>query len=45
MDEGVNQDDYTKEVGNANEVDGKLYSLIPSFKLTTIMGRISQVGT
>ena len=44
MDEGVNQDDYTKEVWKANEVDGKLYSLIPSFKLNTMMGRTSQVG-
>ena len=44
MDEGVNQDDYTKEVWKANEVDGKLYSLIPSFKLNMMMGRTSQVG-
>lgn len=43
-DSGINQDLYTKEVWKANEIEGGLYSLIPSFSLNTMMGRTSQVG-
>lgn len=40
----INQDLYTQEVWTANEVEGGLYSLIPSFTLKTMMGRTSEVG-
>lgn len=43
-DETMNRSDYVESVFKAFEVDGKLYELVPSFYVNTIVGKTSQVG-
>ncbi len=44
QDDTIKRDCYTEAVWKANEVEGGLYSLIPTFSLKTMMGKKSQVG-
>ena len=43
-DETMNMDDYMTNVFDAYSVDGKLYSVIPSFSVQTVVGKSAQVG-
>ena len=43
-DETMNREDYLENVFKAYEVDGKLYELVPSFNINTIVGKTSLVG-
>lgn len=43
-DEELNMDDYLTNVFDAYKVDGKLYSIIPSFSIATVIGKASMVG-
>lgn len=43
-DEELNTEDYLTNVFDAYKVDGKLYSVIPSFCIATIIGKSSMVG-
>ncbi|MBQ9135344.1 MAG: extracellular solute-binding protein [Lachnospiraceae bacterium] len=43
-DEELNMDDYMTNVFDAYSVDGKLYSVIPSFYISTVMGKTADVG-
>lgn len=43
-DEELNMDDYMTNVFNAYAVDGTLYSVIPSFYVTTVMAKTADVG-
>ena len=43
-DEGLDMDDYMTNVFDAYKVDGKLYSVIPSFYVTTVMAKTADVG-
>lgn len=43
-DETINRSDFVESVLKAYEVDGKLYELIPSFNMQTIIGKTSEVG-
>ncbi len=43
-DETINRSDFVESVLKAYEVDGKLYELIPSFNMQTIVGKTSEVG-
>ena len=43
-DDDLNWDDYMTNVFEAYSVDGKLYSVIPSFYVSTIVGKTSLVG-
>ena len=43
-DETINREDYLENVFKAYEVDGKLYELVPSFNINTIVGKTSLVG-
>lgn len=42
---GLNRDDYLANVLEANSVDGKLYSMILSFRLQTLVAKSEFVGT
>ncbi len=44
-DEEINREDYLQNVFDASSVNGKLYSLIPSFTIQTVVGKSSIVGT
>ncbi len=43
-DEDLDMDDYMTNVFDAYKVDGKLYSVIPSFYVTTVMAKTADVG-
>lgn len=43
-DETINREDYLENVFKAYEVGGKLYQLITSFNIETVVGKTSQVG-
>lgn len=43
-DEELNMDDYLGNVFDAYKVDGKLYSIVPSFNIATVIGKASMVG-
>lgn len=43
-DEELNRDDYLTNVFDAYSVDGKLYSVIPSFTIQTVLGKTADVG-
>lgn len=43
-DEDINLDDYFTNVFDAYSVDGKLYSVIPSFYISTVLGKTKDVG-
>lgn len=43
-DEELNIDDYMTNVFDAYSVNGKLYSIIPSFSVQTVVGKTSLVG-
>lgn len=43
-DETINRSDYVDSVFKAFETDGKLYELVTSFYINTIVGKTSQVG-
>lgn len=43
-DEEINREDYFQNVFDAFSVDGKLYSIVPSFYVQTVMGKASVVG-
>lgn len=40
-DEELNMDDYLGNVFDAYKVDGKLYSIVPSFNIATVIGKAS----
>lgn len=44
-DEEINKEDYFQNVFDAYSVDGKLYSIVPSFMVWTVIGKSSEVGT
>lgn len=44
-DDTINKEDYLQNVFEASSVNGKLYSLIPSFTVSTVAGKSSIVGT
>ncbi len=43
-DETINKDDYLTNIFDAYSVDGKLYELVPSFSINTLVGKSSVVG-
>ena len=43
-DETINRDDFLTNVFEAYEVGGKLYEVIPTFSINTLVGKTSQVG-
>lgn len=43
-DETLNRSDYVESLFKACEVNGKLYELVPSFGISTIIGKTSDVG-
>ena len=43
-DEELNMEDYMSNVFDAYSVNGKLYSIIPSFYISTVMGKTADVG-
>lgn len=43
-DETINKEDYLTNIFDAYSVDGKLYELVPSFNITTLVGKSSIVG-
>lgn len=43
-DEEINREDYFQNVFDAFSVDGKLYAIVPSFYVQTVMGKSSEVG-
>lgn len=43
-DEDINVDNYLTNVFDAYSVDGKLYSVIPNFYVSTVIGKTSDVG-
>lgn len=43
-DEDMEMDDYMTNVFEAYSVDGKLYSVIPTFSVQTVVGKVSDVG-
>ncbi|HKM34126.1 MAG TPA: extracellular solute-binding protein [Lachnospiraceae bacterium] len=43
-DKDINLDDYLTNVFDAYSVDGKLYSVIPNFNVSTVIGKTSDVG-
>ncbi len=43
-DPSMNRDDFLENVLTAMEQDGKLYGVIPSFSIQTLMGRVSDLG-
>ena len=43
-DEGLDMEDYMTNVFDAYSVDGKLYSVIPSFYVATVMAKTADVG-
>ncbi|MBQ7980937.1 MAG: extracellular solute-binding protein, partial [Oscillospiraceae bacterium] len=43
-DETINKEDYLTNIFEAYEVDGKLYELVPSFTINTLIGKSSIVG-
>lgn len=43
-DEELDMEDYLTNVFDAYKVDGKLYSVIPSFYIATVLGKTSMVG-
>lgn len=43
-DETINKEDYLQNIFDAYSVDGKLYELVPSFNITTLVGKSSVVG-
>ena len=44
-DDSINRDEFLTSVFEAYEIDGKLYEVIPTFTVNTIVGKASQVGT
>lgn len=44
-DEEINKEDYFQNVLDAYSVDGKLYSIVPTFTIWTVIGKASEVGT
>ncbi|MDE6745192.1 MAG: extracellular solute-binding protein, partial [Oscillospiraceae bacterium] len=44
-DEAIDRSDYLESVMKAYETNGKLYELIPSFSVTTLVGKSSLVGS
>lgn len=44
-DEEINKEDYFQNIFDAYSVDGKLYSIVPSFTVWTVLGKASEVGT
>lgn len=44
QDEEFQKEEYLQSLFTANEIDGKLYNLVPYFDVTTLIGRASQVG-
>lgn len=43
-DESISRGDYLENILSALEIDGKLYSITPIFRVATVLGRTSQVG-
>ena len=43
-DEELNMEDYMTNVFEAYSVNGKLYSVIPAFNISTVMGKTADVG-
>lgn len=43
-DETMNRSDFVESVFKAYEIDGKLYELVPSFNVQTVVGKTSDVG-
>ncbi len=43
-DETIDKDDYLTNIFDAYSVDGKLYELVPSFSINTLVGKSSIVG-
>lgn len=43
-DESINREDYMTNVFDAYSVDGKLYTVIPSFDIETVVGKTAMVG-
>lgn len=43
-DEELNMEDYMTNVFDAYSVDGKLYSIIPNFYVSTVIGKTADVG-
>jgi hypothetical protein len=43
-DSEFNRSDYLENIFKANETDGKLYSIIPSFTVMTVVGKEANVG-
>lgn len=43
-DEELQMEDYMTNVFEAYSVDGKLYSIIPAFSISTVMGKTADVG-
>ena len=44
-DNSMSRDDFLTNVFEAYEVDGKLYEVIPTFTINTLVGKTSQVGS
>ncbi len=44
QDESINREDYLQNIIALGEYDGKLYELIPSFVVSTLVGKTSDVG-
>lgn len=43
-DETINLDDYLTNIFDAYAIDGKLYQLVPSFNIQTVVGKKSLIG-
>lgn len=43
-DADINKDDFIESALKAYESDGKLYAILPSFSISTIIGKTSEVG-
>lgn len=43
-DEEINREDYLENVRKAYEINGKLYALPPDFFISTVLGKVSDVG-
>ncbi len=43
-DEGINKDDYIENAMKAYELDGKLYAIMRCFGISTVIGKVSDVG-
>lgn len=44
-DEEFNREDFLQNVFDAYSVDGKLYTMVPSFQVWTVLGKTADVGT